>query len=275
VDWDSLGNGNKSQNSNPAISPMTLTTYGKLCTEVYEITKPIGGAYPDVPYLIQHLSPIGGRILEGMVGSGRLLIPLLEAGLQVEGIDNSSEMLAACQRNCAVRGVKPTLYQGSLETLDVPGKFSAIVVSFGSFMLLGNRASAIATLQAFARHLEPNGRIFIDLAIPVESYKTEHLTRQSAPIVCPDGSAIVMQTSSWIDWINQVEHTLIRYEKWQDGALLETELQHLPLHWFGRDEFILCLQANGFKDMTLCANYVHGSTPKSHQDQLCFAATLA
>lgn len=73
---------------------MTLTTYGNLCTEVYELTKPVGGEYPDVPYFIQHLSEIDGRILEGMVGTERLLIPLLEAGLNVEGIDTSPDMLA-------------------------------------------------------------------------------------------------------------------------------------------------------------------------------------
>jgi 2-polyprenyl-3-methyl-5-hydroxy-6-metoxy-1,4-benzoquinol methylase len=86
---------------------MTLITYGKLCTEVYELTKPVGGEYPDVPYFVRHLSRIGGRILEAMVGTGRLLIPLLEAGLDVEGIDTSSDMLAACKQNCAVRGLNP------------------------------------------------------------------------------------------------------------------------------------------------------------------------
>lgn len=79
---------------------MTLTTYGSLCTEVYEITKPVGGEYSDIPYFIKHLSQIKGRILEAMVGTGRLLIPLLEAGLNVEGIDASPDMLAMCKRNC-------------------------------------------------------------------------------------------------------------------------------------------------------------------------------
>ncbi len=64
-----------------------------------------------------------------------------------------------------------------------------------------------------------------------------------------------MQASSSIDWLEQLNLTFIRYEKWKDGSLLATELQCLPLHWFGRDEFILCLQENGFKDITLCANY--------------------
>lgn len=253
---------------------MTLTTYRSLCTEVYELTKPVGGKYPDVPYFIQHLSKIGGRILEGMVGTGRLLIPLLEAGLNVEGIDASPDMLAACKQNCATRGLNPILYEGSIETLNIPGKFSAIVVTLGSFMLLGNRIAAIAALQAFARHLEPNGRIFIDLALPVGSFKTENTVKQREPIQCLDNSVIVMQTSSWIDWIKQVEHTLIRYEKWKDGKMIDTELQHLPLHWFGREEFMMCLREHGYTNITLCANYRDELEPGSNHDQLCFSATL-
>jgi hypothetical protein len=53
---------------------MTLTKYGVLCMEVYDISKPIGGQYPDVPYYIKHLDKIGRRILEVMVGTGRLLV---------------------------------------------------------------------------------------------------------------------------------------------------------------------------------------------------------
>lgn len=254
---------------------MTLTTYGSLCTEVYNITKPISGHYPDVPYYIKHLSKIGGRILEVMVGTGRLLIPLLEAGLKVEGIDASSDMLACCRKHCAAKGLEAVLYEGDVENLKLDSKYNAIVVSFGSFMLLEKRSAAIAALQAFARHLEPQGRIFIDMELPIEDFKTENIVRQWLPIECADGATILMQTSSSINWLEQLKVTLIRYEKWKDGLLLATELQRLPLHWFGRDEFILCLQENGYTDITLCANYTDDLQPSSYKDTLCFSAVLA
>ncbi|MEA5566946.1 class I SAM-dependent methyltransferase [Anabaena sp. UHCC 0399] len=251
---------------------MTLTSYGTLCTEAYNITKPIGGAYRDIPYYIKHLSQIGGRILEAMVGTGRLLIPLLEAGLNVEGIDNSPDMLAACRQHCLERNLNPVLYQGDIKNIELPGKFSAIIVSFGSFMLLAKRDAAIAALQNFARHLEPRGRIFIDLEIPIEDFKTENIIKQRSPIICPDGSTILLQTTSSIDWLNQTNMTVIRYEKWKDGKLFATELQHFPLHWFGRDEFIMCLQEIGYTDINLCANYHDGVKPDSYRDTLCFSA---
>ncbi len=252
-----------------------LTTYGPLCSEVYNITKPIGGNYPDVPYYIKHLSQIGGRILEVMVGTGRLLIPLLEAGLNVEGIDASPDMLASCRKHCQERGLEPVLYQSDVENLNLPGKYNAIVVTFGSFMLLEKRSTAVAALQTFARHLESQGRIFIDLELPIEDFKTENIVKQSLPVECADGSTILMQTSSKINWLEQINLTIIRYEKWKDGKLIATEIQRLPLHWFGRDEFILYLQKNGYKDITLCANYKDDLQPNSHKDTMCFSAKVA
>jgi hypothetical protein len=53
-----------------------LNLYGNLCTEAHNITKPIDGNYPDVPYYVHHLFQISDRILETLVGIGRLLIPL-------------------------------------------------------------------------------------------------------------------------------------------------------------------------------------------------------
>lgn len=254
---------------------MTLTAYGPLCTEVYEITKPIDRDYPDVPYYIRHLSSIGGRILEAMVGTGRLLIPLLEAGINVEGIDSSPDMLAVCRKHCTGRNLNPVLYQGCVANLDIPGKYSAIAVSFGSFMLLEKRTAAVAALQAFARHLEPQGRIFIDLELPIEDFKTENIVKQRLPIDCPDGSTILLQSTSRIDWLNQLNTTVIRYEKWKEGKLVATELQNLSLHWFGRDEFIMCLRESGYKDITISANYTDGLEPSSYKDILCFSAVLA
>jgi SAM-dependent methyltransferase len=253
---------------------MGFASYGVLCTEVYDLTKPIAASYPDVPYYKAHLSQISGRILEAMVGSGRLLIPLLQAGLQVEGVDSSLDMLAACRKNCADRGLNPVLYEGAIDSLALPHRYSAIVVSFGSFLLLETRSRAVAALQTFARHLEPKGHLFIDLFLPIDDFKTEQIVQQSPPIVCPDGAVILMQTSVQIDWLNQLVVKQIRYEKWQAGRLVACELQRLPLHWFGKDEFVACLQANGYTNIRLCANYIDALEPASHQDILCFAAQL-
>ena len=46
-----------------------------------------------------------GPVLEVMCGSGRFLVPLAAAGIDIDGIDASEDMLAACARKCAEHGV--------------------------------------------------------------------------------------------------------------------------------------------------------------------------
>lgn len=52
--------------------------------------------------------------------------------------------------------------------------------------------------------------------------------------------------------LEQLNVTLIRYEKWKNSQLSGNDLQRFPLHWFGRDEFIMFLRENGFRNITLC-----------------------
>ena len=77
---------------------MTITEmrnrYGSLCAEIYDLDKPPGSLF-DIAYYQGRLRDLEGPILEGGVGTGRMLVPLLEAGLTVEGFDHSPEMLAA------------------------------------------------------------------------------------------------------------------------------------------------------------------------------------
>ena len=71
--------------------------YSTLCTELYDYTKPVGYSLNgDIEYYKERLKDCRGRILEAAVGSGRVIIPLLEAGFTVDGIDYSPEMLDSC-----------------------------------------------------------------------------------------------------------------------------------------------------------------------------------
>ena len=61
--------------------------YGTLATEVYELDKPVGCPFADVDYYTRLLAGVSGPIFEPATGTGRILIPLLEAGHQVEGLE--------------------------------------------------------------------------------------------------------------------------------------------------------------------------------------------
>lgn len=72
--------------------------YSKLSTEVYDLDKPIGRSFGNVEYYRERLKNVRGKILEPAVGTGRILIPLLEEGFDVDGIDYSPDMLELCRK---------------------------------------------------------------------------------------------------------------------------------------------------------------------------------
>jgi ubiquinone/menaquinone biosynthesis C-methylase UbiE len=250
-----------------------LTSYGALCTEVYDLTKPVGGSHPLIDYHLRCLAGTRGRILEAGVGTGRVLIPLLEAGLLVDGVDRSEHMLASCRRNCATRNLSPTLYQANLETMDLPERYEAILITGASFMLVDKREAAEATLRNFARHLVPGGRLYVDLDVmkfqPVDLIPS---TRLSA-VTGADGSTITIETTTQYDFVEQVMTLLMRYQRLKEGRPEETELEELSLRWYGQYEFASLLAQLGFSSIQLCADYVEGRKPTPQSWRFCFVAT--
>ena len=75
-----------------------------------------------------------GRVLEAMSGSGRFLLPMLTAGINIEGVRGGH--CATCMRRAAELGLAPVQYEQLLHELDLPRRYaSAFVVAefeFGS-----------------------------------------------------------------------------------------------------------------------------------------------
>lgn len=99
-----------------------FSSYGELCTEVYDLSKPLGFSFGDVEYYRERLSDIKGKVLEVGCGSGRVLIPLLQSGIQIEGLDNSDAMLDSCKRRCSELGFKPLIYNGEMHNFSLKNK---------------------------------------------------------------------------------------------------------------------------------------------------------
>ena len=68
------------------------TAYQAICAEFYDVFRK-DASEREVYFYEQLLKKYPGKSLEAMCGSGRILIPLLEKGYQVQGIDYSRPML--------------------------------------------------------------------------------------------------------------------------------------------------------------------------------------
>ncbi|KIL41841.1 methyltransferase [Gordoniibacillus kamchatkensis] len=252
---------------------MSFSYYGELCTEVYNLTKKIGQSLGgDIEYYRDRLKKCKGRILEAMVGTGRVMIPLLESGLNVDGVDYSPEMLASCRQRCEERKLAANLYESTLQELSLPEKYEAIIIPAGSFLLIEKREESINALKRLYHHLQPGGRLILDLFLPDTNFECGQFGGTST-FALSNGDIIIMEGKLVeADLYNQYKVSFLKYEKWRNGALIQTELQRFALRWYGVEEFKLVLESIGFSDVVVSADFEYGKAPTNAKQQFVYEA---
>src|SRR5215212_652619 len=103
---------------------------------------------PEIAYYQGIIERYGQPALDMACGTGRLLLPYLRAGLDVDGADVSPDMLALCRDKALREGFAPRLYAQAMHELDLPRKYKTIIVC-GSFGLGGDRKLDLQALQRF------------------------------------------------------------------------------------------------------------------------------
>jgi SAM-dependent methyltransferase len=116
----------------------------------------------------------GGPILELAVGSGRLAVPLAQAGHQVTGVDLDPAMLDRARIRAAAaadtRSVEPNieLIEHDLLDLRLPsaGTFGLAFIALNSLLVLPTRAAQRSAFRTMADHLAAGGLAVVDIWIP-------------------------------------------------------------------------------------------------------------
>lgn len=252
---------------------MSFNNYGELCTEVYNLTKKIGQSFGgDIEFYRSRLIGSKGRSLEVMVGSGRVLIPLLEAGISIDGMDASAEMLAACKASLSERGLSAKLYCGHLQQLELPLKYENIIIPSGSFLLIEKRDESLTALRAMFNHLVEGGTLLFDIFLPTENFEAGKAIR-TMTVNCPNDNLITMEEKLVeVNFLDQYKVSYLKYEKWRKGSLIQTELQRFAIRWYGIEEMKLILKDVGFSQVKVIADFECGKEPTHARQNFVFEA---
>ncbi|GAA0451153.1 class I SAM-dependent methyltransferase [Alkalibacillus silvisoli] len=244
--------------------------YNNLSTEVYDLDKPVGHSFGDVEYYLDRLKDVEGKVLEPAVGTGRVMIPLIEAGFKVEGMDLSSDMLDLCKDHCEARGIPTRLFKGSMHTLSIEEQYEAIILPAGSFLLMEDRDQAHQALGNFYKHLKPGGRLILDIFLTTDFDTGRVKTREWQTL---DGDLITLEEKlTEVDYVKQLTVAHHKYEKWHNQQLVEAEIERFPLKWYGVEEFRMMLETTGFKDIVISANYQYDRKPTESGQMMTYEA---
>ncbi len=122
------------------------------------------GPLRDDVEMLRELTGAGQRVLELGAGSGRIAVPLAQAGCEVTAVDSSAAMLAVGERRMAAAGVR--VARGDMRCLRLREAFDVVVLGLSTVQHLLRRGDQLAALAAARRHLADGGQLIIDWTAP-------------------------------------------------------------------------------------------------------------
>jgi ubiquinone/menaquinone biosynthesis C-methylase UbiE len=237
---------------------------------------------PEIEYFQRYVER-GQPAADVACGTGRLLVPWLKAGLDVDGVDVSEDMLELCRERAEREGLSPALYAQAMHELDLPRRYRTIVVC-GGLGVGANRANDQQALIRMYEQLEPGGTLVLDHEAPfadarVWRYWTAegraHLPEEWGP---PrnrrrgaDGAEYELR--SRVVAVNplaqsatlEMQATMLR-----DGEVVADETRPIHLAYYFRDELVMMLERAGFNDVEVRGGY-DGAEPTPEHEFLVFS----
>jgi SAM-dependent methyltransferase len=200
----------------------------------------------------------GGPVLELATGSGRLLVPLLQAGFEVTGVDSSRPMLDRAQARLDRLALKACLVEQRLETLQLNGLFRTVLLGLDSFGLLLKRDAQVQALRAARQVLTHDGRLVLDVANGNLRGAVEPPEELVHDLTRPDpetGRQITKFVLRRPRPAEQLDDLLFFYDEQDERGYLRRTTVELQLRWFTRIELELLLENAGWQVDELYGNY--------------------
>lgn len=239
---------------------------------------------PEIAYFQQFIEADGQPALDVACGTGRLLIPYLQAGLDVDGCDISSDMLDLCRERAEREALSPNLYAQAMHELDLPRSYKTIIVC-GGFGLGGRREHDVEGLQRLYEHLEPGGFLLLDNEVPYADpgqwsyWPKEKRSELPRPWPEPGGRRRGSDGAEYglrsrlveLDPLAQRVTLEMRADMWRDDQLVAEDESVLSMTLYFKDELLLLLERTGFVDVVVRGDYTDAE-PSAETDFLVFIA---
>ncbi len=226
-----------------------MSAYGTLSTLFYDVDRP-RASDAEVAWYAARLPRDAGPVLEPMAGSGRLLVPLLEAGLQVHGVDSSQAMLDSCERRLASVGRTTRLYRQNIAMLNLPSRYAAAYIAAGAFQLLADPIAALDALLRIRAHLIDPGLLLLDLFVPTQAEHPPGAPIVEVRTVSPgQGVQIGLRSETFLDLDMRRIDVKTRYERRDRAAITAREDEARALTWYSEDQAVRLVGDAGYRDV--------------------------
>ena len=207
----------------------------------------------DIPFYIDYAKKQGGEVLELACGTGRVSIPIAEAGINVTGIDLSPEMLNVFQNKLNDKpelSGKVNLIHGNIAHFELKRKFPLIIIPFRAFLCLTDEQDIANSLACIYKHLTDDGLFIIDVFnthknldnwCGEEKIQWENLDESS-------GNRIVKKAGQdKIDLVNRIMYCHSTYEVTTPDGKTEFFTEELKIKYYYNEQLRAVIEKAGME----------------------------
>ena len=232
--------------------------YGSLCAEMYDILHRTAPA-DELAFYLSYAEK-GQKILEPLCGNGRFLVPFLERGFDITGLDLSEEMLAKLRQ----RAPGAQAFRADITTYSGQETYDYIFVPSCSISLFTDIKQCKQVLRKLNALLAKGGRLVFSVDTIASRCADDGDYQTTASVKTREGFDLILKSKNHYDERSQTQFSPGIYELYREGELLGQERMDFQTHLYQAGEMEQYLRESGFSAVLSYSSY--HKTPVSGGD---------
>jgi SAM-dependent methyltransferase len=216
--------------------------------ELYDIL------FKDFPYAIDFYVGLAreakGPVLDIGCGTGRILLPCMQAGADVDGLDLSEAMLNTLRQKAAALHLAPGLYRADMSDFRLPRRYALIMITFNAFIHNLTQETQLRCLELCRQHLAPEGVLVFDTYFPTLAIlgAPENTRALELEMRHPQtGLPLRLYDTRSFNRVEQIQHSLNEIEILDgEGNVQTIHRSTFRVRWTYKAEMALLLRVAGF-----------------------------
>ncbi|MBZ5589842.1 MAG: class I SAM-dependent methyltransferase [Acidobacteriia bacterium] len=229
----------------------------------------------DLDFYLELARKARGPVLEVACGTGRILIPCVRAGVDIDGLDLFPAMLGTLRRKAAALGFAPTLHRSDMRSFAVPRRYALVFCAFNGFVHCLTTEDQLQALRTWRGHLAPGGAVVFNVFYPGREFLSgpegepvlEGETRH--PVT---GLPVRIYDTRTFDRVAQVQHSCVEIQELDDqGRVATAHRSETDMRWTFKPEMELLLAASGFARWEICGDFDRRPLTRDNDQMIVFA----
>jgi len=229
------------------------------------------GLEGDVQFYVEEARQAESPVLEIGCGTGRILLPIAQAGVPIVGLDRSATMLTILRRKLSKLNTETQsrveLVEEDMRDFSLGQKFDLITIPYRAFLHLLTSKAQRQTLSCLREHLTDKGRLIFNIFDPSHELIAARLgplgaaLHKDSEFTHPDtGRRVIVWFSGQYDPAQQLLDAYFIFEELDDeGKLIAKTYSPLTLRYVYRYEMRYLLELCGYKVEALYGDFRRGA----------------